>query len=72
MRRMTRPSAAAMYLALRPSVLAQGALMAAASLLPVLNLFVPVLGTAAMVHVLHGCGRFAPGGPHGVATPGRV
>jgi uncharacterized protein involved in cysteine biosynthesis len=34
-------------------VLAQGALMAVASLVPLLNLFVPVLGTAAMVHLLH-------------------
>lgn len=67
MRRMDRPRAAAAYLALRPTVLGQGALMAAASLVPVLNLFVPVLGTAAMVHVLHGAGR-----PAGVATPWRV
>jgi uncharacterized protein involved in cysteine biosynthesis len=27
--------------------------MAAASLVPLLNLLVPVIGTAAMVHVLH-------------------
>jgi len=64
MRRMDRGHASAAYRGLRPAVLAQGALMAVASLVPVLNLFVPVLGTAAMVHVLHGGG--------GVATPGRL
>lgn len=34
-------------------VLAVGAVLAAAALVPVLNLLVPVVGTAAMVHVLH-------------------
>jgi uncharacterized protein involved in cysteine biosynthesis len=67
MRRMDRPQAAAAYLALRPSVLGQGALMAVASVVPLLNLLIPVLGTAAMVHVLH-----APREPDGVATPGRL
>lgn len=60
MRRMDRPRASAAYARLRLPVLGQGALMAAGSLVPVLNLFVPVLGTAAMVHLLHG--------PGGVAT----
>ncbi len=64
MRRMDRPRASAAYARLRLPVLGQGALMAAGSLVPVLNLFVPVLGTAAMVHLLHG--------PGGVATPRRV
>jgi uncharacterized protein involved in cysteine biosynthesis len=54
MRRMDRRGAAILYHALRPAVLAQGALIALAGLVPLLNLFVPVLGTAAMVHVLHG------------------
>jgi uncharacterized protein involved in cysteine biosynthesis len=53
MRRMDRGRAAAAYHGLRAPVLAQGALMALASLVPVLNLVVPVLGTAAMVHLLH-------------------
>jgi len=53
MRRMDRAHAAAVYESNRGSVLAQGALMAVASLVPLLNLFVPVLGTAAMVHLLH-------------------
>jgi CysZ protein len=71
MRRMDRFHAAAAYRGLRPAVLAQGALMAVASLVPVFNLFVPVLGTAAMVHLLHAA-RAASGRPHGVATRGRV
>jgi uncharacterized protein involved in cysteine biosynthesis len=53
MRRMDRDRAAALYRALRPAVIAQGALVALGSLLPLLNLLVPVLGAAAMVHVLH-------------------
>ncbi len=53
MRRLDRPAALAAYRARRPAVLLQGALVAAASLVPVLNLFAAVLGAAAMVHVLH-------------------
>ena len=53
MRRMTRPAATARYRAQRPAVLAQGALIALGSIIPGVNLLVPVLGTAAMVHVLH-------------------
>jgi CysZ protein len=53
MRRMSRPDAAALAYRLRPKILAQGAILAAAGVLPLLNLLVPVLGTAAMVHVLH-------------------
>ena len=53
MLRMDRPTALALYRKRRFDVLVQGGLMTAASLLPVLNLLVPVLGTAAMVHVLH-------------------
>ena len=34
-------------------MLGVGAVLAAISLIPVLNLVVPVLGTAAMTHVLH-------------------
>lgn len=67
MRRMDRTQASAAYLAQRPVVLGQGALMAVASVVPLLNLFIPVLGTAAMVHLLH-----APREPDGVATPGRL
>ncbi len=52
MRRMPRAAAAALYGRNRLSVLAQGALITLGSVVPVLNLFVPVLGTAAMVHLL--------------------
>ncbi len=68
MRRMDRLHAVGRYRALRPAVLAQGALMAVCSLVPVLNLLVPVLGTAAMVHLLHASG----GVRRGMATRGRV
>ena len=53
MRRMTRAAAQAAYRARRPAVLAQGAVFAAIGLVPLLNLLLPLLGTAAMVHVLH-------------------
>lgn len=53
MRRMDRASAARLYAAQRGSVIAQGGLIAVGSIVPVLNLFMPVLGTAALVHVLH-------------------
>ncbi len=52
MRRMPRPAAVALYRRFRVPVLAQGGVMALAAYLPVLNLLIPVIGTAAMVHVL--------------------
>lgn len=52
MRRMPRPAATALYRRFRPAVLAQGGIMALAAYVPALNLLVPVIGTAAMVHVL--------------------
>jgi uncharacterized protein involved in cysteine biosynthesis len=52
MRRMPRPAAWMIYRSARGIVLAYGAIMALTAYLPLLNLFVPVLGTAAMVHVL--------------------
>jgi CysZ protein len=52
MRRLNRPEAEALYRAVRPVALAQGAVMAAAGYIPLLNLLIPVVGTAAMVHVL--------------------
>jgi CysZ protein len=60
MLRMDRRSAAALYRRQRLAVVAQGGLIAACSAVPVLNLLVPVLGTAAMVHLLHLSGP-APG-----------
>lgn len=53
MLRMDRPSALAVYRRLRVPVIFQGALITAAGLVPVLNLLAPVLGVAAMVHLLH-------------------
>jgi uncharacterized protein involved in cysteine biosynthesis len=52
MRRMPRADADALYRRFRWQILAQGGLMAAAAWLPVVNLLIPLLGTAAMVHVL--------------------
>jgi CysZ protein len=52
MRRLSRPDAEALYRAIRPVALAQGGAMAAAAYFPLLNLLIPVAGTAAMVHVL--------------------
>ncbi|MBV9654811.1 MAG: EI24 domain-containing protein [Acetobacteraceae bacterium] len=52
MRRMSRPEAEAVYRRRRPAVLVQGGLLALASYVPLLNLLLPVVGTAAMVHVL--------------------
>lgn len=53
MLRMDRPAALALYRRLRIPVIFQGALLTAAGLVPVLNLLAPVLGVAAMVHLLH-------------------
>jgi uncharacterized protein involved in cysteine biosynthesis len=50
---MDRAAAQAVYQQRRLAVVAQGGLMAALGLVPVLNLVSPVLGTAALVHVLH-------------------
>lgn len=52
MRRLNRPEAEALYRAVRPAALVQGGAMAAAAYFPLLNLLIPVVGTAAMVHVL--------------------
>jgi uncharacterized protein involved in cysteine biosynthesis len=52
MRRMQRPIAELMYRNARFIILGYGGVMALAAYLPLLNLFIPVLGTAAMVHVL--------------------
>lgn len=52
LRRFDRGMAERLYAANRPAVLAQGGVMALAGYLPGFNLLIPVLGTAAMVHVL--------------------
>lgn len=53
MRRMGRRAAQDLYRRQRGLVLAQGGVLALLAALPPLNLLVPVLGAAAMVHVLH-------------------
>ncbi len=53
MRRMGRAAAQAAYLRRRWAVLVNGAALAAAGSVPGVNLLVPVLGVAAMVHVLN-------------------
>lgn len=62
MRRVPRPVALALYRQRRVVVLAQGGLVALAGLVPGLNLVAPVLGLAAMVHVLGVPGRMEGGG----------
>ncbi len=52
MRRMDRRAAQALYQRRRLVVLVQGGILALAAYIPVLNLLIPVVGTAAMVHVL--------------------
>jgi CysZ protein len=52
MRRMPRRQAEMLYHVVRPAGLCQGAALSLACSVPVLNLLVPVIGAAAMVHVL--------------------
>jgi CysZ protein len=52
MRRMPRAAAWSLYRRARPVVLLQGCILALAGYVPILNLLIPVVGTAAMVHVL--------------------
>lgn len=52
MRRMPRPAAEVLYRRARLAVLTQGCLVALGGYVPLLNLLIPVVGTAAMVHVL--------------------
>jgi uncharacterized protein involved in cysteine biosynthesis len=52
MRRMSRADANALYQNHRGGVLLQGAALALAGSIPVVNLLVPILGSACMVHVL--------------------
>jgi CysZ protein len=61
MRRMNRADATALYARRRWMVLSQGGIATACSLVPVLNLLAPVLGTACMVHVLHEAANPPPG-----------
>lgn len=51
MRRLARPDALALYYRHRPDVLTPGLLIAIGAWLPLVNVLVPVLALAAMVHV---------------------
>ncbi|MBV8522682.1 MAG: EI24 domain-containing protein [Acetobacteraceae bacterium] len=52
MRRTTRAQAEALYQRDKLIILAQGGVLALAAWIPLLNLLLPVLGTAVMVHIL--------------------
>jgi CysZ protein len=52
MRRMPRTVAESLYRQRRGLILMQGAILSLAAYIPVVNLLVPVIGAAAMVHVL--------------------
>lgn len=52
MRRMPRRMAESLYRAHRWTVLIQGAILALTGYIPILNLLLPILGVAAMVHTL--------------------
>jgi CysZ protein len=52
MRRMPRVMAESLYRAWRSVILAQGGLLALAAYIPIMNLLIPIIGVAAMVHVL--------------------
>jgi CysZ protein len=52
MRRMPRLGAEELYRASRGVVLLQGAILALTAYVPLLNLLIPIIGVAAMVHVL--------------------
>ena len=52
MRRMPRPAAKLVYRRARPMVMLHGCVLALAGYIPLLNLFIPVIGTAVMVHLL--------------------
>ena len=53
MRRMSRAEALGVYARRRAAVLVQGGLLALAGTVPFLNLLVPVVGVAALTHVLN-------------------
>ena len=52
MRRMPRPLAESLYRANRIGIWVQGAVLALAAYVPILNLLIPIIGVATMVHVL--------------------
>ena len=67
MRRMPRPAARMLYGRVRLAILTQGCILALAGYVPILNLLIPVIGTAAMVHVLDQA-MMTMGGDRGAAS----
>ncbi len=61
MRRMPRMDAEALYRRVKSTVLLQGCAIALGGYVPLLNLLIPVVGTAAMVHVLDRAMTTPPG-----------
>jgi CysZ protein len=53
MRRMSRMEALRLYGRRRGAIFMQGGVLALASIVPLLNLLIPVLGVAALTHVLN-------------------
>jgi CysZ protein len=52
MRRMPAAVAESLYRRKRFAVLAHGAILSISAYIPILNLFIPIIGTASMVHIL--------------------
>ena len=52
MRRMPRPQAELLYRQYRGLILIQGAILALAAYIPIMNLLIPIVGAACMVHIL--------------------
>ena len=72
MRRMDRRAALTTYRQLRPAILFQGLLATAASLLPVVNLLVPVLVVASITHVVAAAMSTLPRFHEGLWLPTRA
>ena len=70
MRRMSRREADQLYLRRRGAVFVQGAALTLGSVVPLLNLLLPVLGPAAMVHLVSGLAPISLTGPTSGVAPG--
>lgn len=70
MRRMSRREADLLYLRRRGAVFVQGAALALGSVVPLLNLLLPVLGPAAMVHLVSGLAPISLTGRTSGVAPG--
>ena len=70
MRRMSRREADQLYIHRRGAVFVQGAALALGSVVPLLNLLLPLLGPAAMVHLVSGLAPIKWTGPPSGVAPG--